>query len=328
MRALVITNMYPTPARPALGSFVRDQVEALRALPELDVDLMTFAPGGAGAYARAAREVRRRFRGERFDVVHAHFGLTAWPALVAPARVRAVTLHGTDLSHPRSRAITAAALPFFDLVATVSSSLAEELPRVPLSRRPVVLPCGVDTGRFRPVPRVEARTALGLDPAARYLLFPADPRRSEKRHDRALAVAGDVPLLTLGDVDPAHVPMWINAVDAVLVPSEREGFGLAVLEALACDVPVLATPVGIAPVALSGIAGTLCAPFDAAAWRTVVERHLADPDPRVAGRDRADLFSAARMAARVAVAWRGLPYGPAPILGRLGAIWRMQHRPS
>jgi teichuronic acid biosynthesis glycosyltransferase TuaC len=326
LRALVVTNMYPSPERPALGSFVRDQVEALKALPDLDVELLAFAPGGAEAYLAAAREVRRRYRGERFDVVHAHFGLTAWPALLAPARFRAVTLHGTDLAHPRSRAITAAALPFFDLVATVSSSLARALPRVVAPGRAVVLPCGVDTGRFRAIPRAQARAALGLDPAGRYLLFPADPRRAEKRHDHALAVAGEVPLLTLGGVDPAQVPIWVNAANAVLVPSEREGFGLAVLEALACEVPVLATPVGIAPVALAGIAGTLCAPFDAGAWRAAAAPHLADADPRVDGRARAELFSAARMAARVAAAWHGLPYGPSPILGRLSAVWPNRHR--
>ncbi|MEA2197656.1 MAG: hypothetical protein QOJ25_1707 [Solirubrobacteraceae bacterium] len=328
MRALVITNMYPTPERPALGSFVRDQVEALRALPDLDVELLTFAPGEAQAYLGAAREVRRRYRGERFDVVHAHFGLTAWPALFAPARFRAVTLHGTDLSHPRSRAITSAVLPFVDLVATVSRSLADELPRRGLSGRAVVLPCGVDTGRFRPLPRAEARTALGLDPEGRYLLFPADPRRAEKRHDRALAVAGEVPLLALVDIDPAEVPLWVNAANAVLVPSEREGFGLAVLEALACEVPVLATPVGIAPMALGGIAGTECAPFDVGRWRAAVAQHVAAPDPRVPGRARAELFSAARMAARVAAAWRSMPYGTSPILGRLSAVRPKQQRES
>jgi glycosyltransferase involved in cell wall biosynthesis len=328
LRALVLTNMYPSPERPALGSFVRDQVEALRALPGLDVEVLAFAPGGARAYAEAAREVRSRYRGERFDVVHAHFGLTAWPALLAPARFRAVTLHGTDLSHPRSRVITRAALRCYDLIATVSSTLARELPRGAVSRRAVVLPCGVDTGRFRPISRTEARAALGLNPDGPYLLFPADPRRAEKRHDRALAVAGDVPLLTLGDVDPLHVPTWVNAANAVLVPSEREGFGLAVLEALACEVPVLATPVGIAPLALSGIAGSVCSAFDAGTWRAAVAPHLADPDPRVDGRGRAELFSAARMAARVAAAWHGLPYGRSPILARLSDIWPMQDRES
>ena len=76
----------------------------------------------------------------------------------------------------------------------------------------------------------------------------------------------------------------MNAANAVLVPSEREGFGLAVLEALACDVPVLATPVGVAPEALAGVSGTLCAPYDRERWRAALAPHLAAADPRIAGR--------------------------------------------
>ncbi len=306
MRALVVTNMHPTPERPALGRFVADQVAALRRLDGVEVELFAFPPG-LRSYPRAARELRRRFRGERFDVVHAHFGLTAWPALAVRGAPHVVTFHGTDLAHPRSGALSRAALRFVDLAATVSASLARErIPGAGAQRRVAVLPCGVDLGRFRPRSRAEARRQLGLDPDAPCLLFPADPARPEKRFDRAREVAGDVTLLTLGDVDPEQVPLWVNAANAVLVPSDREGFGLAVLEALACDVPVLATPVGVAPLALSGVAGTHCGAFDAAAWRAVLAPHLADADPRVAGRARAELFSAERMAERVAAAWRAV----------------------
>lgn len=232
--------------------------------------------------------------------------MTAWPALVVRGAPHVVTFHGTDLVHPRTRKLSRAALPFVDLAATVSASLAQRLPRRGPRPRVAVLPCGVDLGRFRPLPRREARERLGLDPAAPCLLFAADPARAEKRFDRAREVAGDVPLLTLGAVDPDEVPYWVNAASAVLVPSEREGFGLAVLEALACDVPVLATPAGIAPLALAGIAGAHCGPFDAGTWRGALAPHLAAADPRVAGRARAELFSAERMAERVAVAWRAL----------------------
>src|SRR5664279_329664 len=78
--------MLPDPAHPERGSFVRDQVAALSTFGGLDVQLYEFPPG-AGALVRAALALRRRSY-ERFDVVHAHFGLTAWPALSVPAHVR------------------------------------------------------------------------------------------------------------------------------------------------------------------------------------------------------------------------------------------------
>jgi glycosyltransferase involved in cell wall biosynthesis len=303
LRALVITNMWPSEADPGFGAFVRDQVDALRRIDDVEVDLFAFGPGG---YARAARDLRRRHGRETYDVVHAHFGLTAGPALVLRGAPLVVTLHGTDLRHPRSGRITRALLRFVDLPATVSAGLAEELAGAGETRRVAVLPCGVDLGRFAPIPRREARAQLGLDPDEPCLLFPADPRRPGKRHELAMDAADGTRLLSLGGVEPAQVPLWINAANAVVLPSEAEGFGLAVLEALACDVPVLTTPVGIHAEALAGLDGVLCAPYETQAWRRVLEGHLQAPDPRVAGRARAALWSADRMAERVVAAWSEL----------------------
>ena len=307
MRVLIVTNMWPTPQRPAFGVFVRDQVEALQALgaPDLDLEVVVLAPG---SYVGGAAALARRRRGQRFDIVHAHFGLTQWPALAVRAGARAVTLHGTDVRHPLSGRLTRAALRFADLVATASEDLARELPAPRRGQRRAVLPCGVATTRFTPRSRSEARARLGLDPGGRYLLFPADPERAGKRADRArlLAAATGATLLTAGAIDPEAMPWHVNAANAVVVPSDHEGFGLAVLEALACDVPVLATPTGIHPQALAGIDGTLCAPFDPGVWATTAGPHLAAADPRIAGRARADEFGAARMAERVLAAWRDL----------------------
>jgi glycosyltransferase involved in cell wall biosynthesis len=75
-----------------------------------------------------------------------------------------------------------------------------------------------------------------------------------------------------------------------MVPSDNEGFGLVAVEALGCDVPVLSTPVGIAP--------TLLRP------RRLARRHLDAADARIRGRARADWFSAELMAGRVLVAYR------------------------
>src|SRR3954468_16703489 len=125
MRVLVVTSMYPTPSRPGLGGFVRDQVEALTAIDGLDVELFAFEPGGAGRYARAAARLRRTHRGGDFDLVHAHYGLSGWVALALGHRAPIlVTYHGTDLSHrvvgPLSRALASRV----DVTAPVSARLA------------------------------------------------------------------------------------------------------------------------------------------------------------------------------------------------------------
>jgi teichuronic acid biosynthesis glycosyltransferase TuaC len=306
MRALVVTNLYPSPRDPARGSFVRDQVKALRRLPDLDLDLFTFESLGTRGYLEAAREVRRRYRDSALDVVHAHFGLNIWPALTVRRAAHAVTLHGTDLVDPRSRAVTLAGVPFMDLVAAVSKPLGALLPRRLVRGRLAVLPCGVALDRFRRIDRREARRALGLDPDGRYILFPADPARAEKRYDRATEAAGGAPLLVLKGIDPEQVPLWVNAANAVLVTSERESFGLAVLEALACDVPVLATPVGIAPEVVPPVEGAYCGTFDVREWQRRLAPLLAEEDPRVAGRAAAEPYSSDLMAERVFMAWSGL----------------------
>lgn len=316
MRALVVTNMYPSPARPALGSFVRDQVRALQRIQDLDVELYAFAPGGVRSYARAARALRARFAGQHFDIVHAHFGLTAWPALAVAAGHRLVTLHGNDLHHPRSRPITTAVLGRMDLVGTPTTEFAAAVPGAGTRRNVAILPCGIDVERFAPLDRRAAREQLGLDPAGRYVLFPYDPARAVKRFDRAQELAGDdAQVLTLGAVAPEDVPTWVNAANAVVCPSDWETLGLACIEALACDVPVLARPTGAHPEALRGIAATHCGEWDLAVWRAALAPHLEDPDPRIEGRARALEFSAEAFAERVAGAWRWLADGgPAPPL--------------
>ena len=302
MRVLVVTSLYPTAQHPERGRFVADQVESLRRIDGVQVDVFRFEPGGA-SFVKAARDLRRAHKRESFDVVHAHHGLGGWTARALGRRAPlVVTFHGTDLEHSVVGRMSQALARIAALPATVSVELARRrLPGAGRGRRVAVLPMGIDLDRFRPIPRSEARNELGLDPGGRYLLFPADPARPEKRHDRASALAQAVgaELLTLGQVDPEQVPLWINSASAVVITSEREGFGLAALEALACDVPVLATNVGIHPLALTGVEGALCAPFDVRAWAAVVGPQLDAAEPRVNGRPRALLFGRDRMALRV-----------------------------
>jgi glycosyltransferase involved in cell wall biosynthesis len=277
----------------------------------VDVELFSF-PVGSREYPRATAAIRRMLRAERFDLVHAHYGLPGWCAALAGARPLIVTFHGTDVRHPITGFLSRRLVRRLDLVAAASRALfTPEGGRPALPRRPgadAVLPCGADLERFRPAPRREARRRLGLDPDGRYLLFPAARERPVKRYDRAVEVArrAGAELVSGEGIDSELMPDWMNAANAVIVTSDNEGFGLVAVEALACDVPVVSTPVGIAPFLLGGIDGCLAAPFDADRWAEALRPHLERDDPRVPGRGRAGWFSAGSMANRVIEAYRDL----------------------
>jgi glycosyltransferase involved in cell wall biosynthesis len=289
LRVLIVANMYPSSARPSFGVFVSDQVAALRATGEVEVEVFHWdARRRPWRYALAALELA--LTTVDADIVHAHYGLSGLVALAAPRRLPLVlTVHGRDCHHPVVKRLTGLVARRAAAVVAVSDELARQCP-FPVA---AVIAPGVDLERFRPLPRHEARARLGLDAASgrRLVVFPADPRRPEKRFadaralvDRLAAGGADVELRPVYGRPRAEMPLWLNAADAVLITSEREGYGLACVEALACDVPVLSTPVGVAPALLAGLEGCLCAPFDAELWAVRLAAVLAAGEPRVAGR--------------------------------------------
>jgi teichuronic acid biosynthesis glycosyltransferase TuaC len=307
VRVLVVTNLTPDAGYPGRGVFVRDQVAALG---ELGVEVQFYSfPVGSRAYLPATREIRRRLRAGGFDLVHAHYGLAAWCAKLAGAKPLVVTFHGTDVRHPISGRLSRRLVGRVELAGVASRALFSPeggIPGLPQPEgRSAVIPCGADLERFKPAPRVAARARLELDPGGRFLLFPASPERKVKRFDRAKHVAelAGAELLYGGRIDVNTMPDWINASNAVLVPSDNEGFGLVAVEALASDVPVLSTPVGVAPTLLANLPGCLVERFDAPRWAEAARAHLDTPDSRVRGRDRAEWFSAELMAARVLTAY-------------------------
>lgn len=299
VRALMVTNMWPTQARPALGTFVVDQVRALRRRDDVDLDLHVIEPGAAG-YARAIPALVRR-RG--YDVVHAHFGLTAVPALAAGGKVRGVTLHGSDLMVPRSRRATLSVLGRYDVVGVPSDVGREMLPPAH-ARRAQLLPCGIDTHGFTPLARADARRALELDPDAPFALFPYDPQRAVKRIDRARAAAGELPLRTLGAEPRERMRLWYAAASVVLCPADWETFGMAAVEALACGTPVVATPTGVHEAALAPAPWCHVSPFDEASWRAAVARAVDADAQHADGPALAERWSSDVMAGRLVDAWQ------------------------
>lgn len=98
---------------------------------------------------------------------------------------------------------------------------------------------------------------------------------------------------------PQELPHWYNAADLFAYPSAYEGFGLPVLEAMACGTPIITTT-GSALGEVAGSAGLTVEPGSAGSLEAAIRRVLEDTtlrnEMRMAGLDRAAGFSWARTA--------------------------------
>jgi len=119
---------------------------------------------------------------------------------------------------------------------------------------------GVDHSRYRPMDKEKCKERLGLNPDDKYILVVASNEERKRmdlvkrifdevrrrREDVKLIKAGYAEKLTgegiinTGYIPEPEMPVLYNAADVYLHTSEYEGFGLPVLEAMACGVPVVA----------------------------------------------------------------------------------------
>jgi glycosyltransferase involved in cell wall biosynthesis len=83
----------------------------------------------------------------------------------------------------------------------------------------------------------------------------------------------------IGFVDDADLPALYTAASLLTFPSLYEGFGLPLLEAMACGVPVISSNTSSLPEVVAD-SGLLLSPHDESAWTNAIRQLLADPVQR------------------------------------------------
>ena len=326
MRILLVSQMYPGPSAPDLGTFVADLEARLAARGHELARAVVDRRGGAGRHAGLAWHVFRTARRFRPDVVYGHFLVPAGLLAVLAGRAPAVlTAHGQDVANAgRSgviRAATRIAVRRAVSVIAVSEWLRARLEAtVPDAHgKTAVIDCGVDLDRFSPADAGLARAELGWRPdgTAFLCLGALSERKNVVRLARAFARHGEGELAFVGDgtlrgqlegrpgirvvgpVAHAEIPRWLAAADVVCQPTLVEPFGLATLEAMACGRSVVATKVGGPPEFVPPGAGVLVDPEDQQALAAALSAAAALARPNAAARAAAEAHDVRRQVERI-----------------------------
>src|SRR6266581_6886581 len=97
LRVLMVTGIYPTEQFPHSGTFIKSQVDSLRAAG-LEVEVIHPKPGPVALrYARAASQVFLKTLTGHFDVVHGHYGTWCMVARMQWTTPVVASFLGTDL---------------------------------------------------------------------------------------------------------------------------------------------------------------------------------------------------------------------------------------
>jgi len=240
-----VTNLYPSENRPTRGTFVKEQVDAIREQwPDLTIDARVIeGDRPRGEYLREMLRLPAVVKKGRYDIVHAHFGLTLVSTLFVRAPV-IVTFHGSDLLVNPTKHVSRLLAPKASKVIVAAQRLRESL------GYGEVIPCGIPVKNFT-MPSSYENKASPRIPGELRVLFPSNPAVKVKDYGLYLAVCGElerrgnrVEKIHLCNVKRQNVPEIYWNCDVMLLTSLSEGSPTVVKEAIAAKLPFVSVDVG------------------------------------------------------------------------------------
>lgn len=238
---------------------IKNQAESL--IKEgIEVDYYSIKGKGIKGYLKNVKPLKQYIKSNNYDVVHAHYSLTAFVASLAGAKPLVVSLMGSDVKAAAWFKFIIKLFGFlfsWKAIIVKSQDMYDDLG----IKHAKIIPNGVDIEKFKPINKIECQNKLNWDLTKKHILFPANPNRPEKNFPlakKSVELIDDlsIELHYFDNVPNEETPIWYNAADVILMTSLWEGSPNAIKEAIACCRPIVTTKVGDVAYLLNSLDGT------------------------------------------------------------------------
>ena len=228
-----------------LSPFVQEQADSLKKLG-IQIDYFLITGNGVLGYLKNYPLLIKTIKGKKYNLIHAHYGLSGLLATLQKITPVIITFHGSDVNMKKN-------LPFSLLASRLSYDnifVHHYLPKkLKVSGKNIhIIPCGVNLDIFSPMNKIIARDKLGWNKKKNYILFSSgfdNPVKNAALAKSALkSIDLEVKLIELKGYTKQQVCQLMNAADLLLITSFSETGPIVVKEALACNCPIISTNVG------------------------------------------------------------------------------------
>ena len=269
MKKIRVLAVIPDGGNKASMIFAHRQVNNLK-ISSIDIDLfMLKSRTSLKSLFSDMIAFRQKLAAFNPHIVHAHYGtVTSFFCALATNKPLVITFRGSDLNPVPSgnvflggikRVLSQLSTLRSRHIICVSQELKDRLWWK--SDKVSIMPSGVDTSIFKPIPLKISRELLGLGSSDKIVLLNVGKSPLVKRLDLAEKAVEYVKsqyqdicfIKFYGNTDPDEMPYYYNAADCLLMTSDYEGSPTVVQEALSCNCPVVSVDVGDVRDRLTGV---------------------------------------------------------------------------
>lgn len=227
-----------------ISPFIEQQINSLESL---GITINRFGIKGKGiiGYLNNFPKLIAELNRNKFDLIHAHYGLSGLLSNLQFKVPVITTFHGSDVNlNSFNKLLSQIAAKLSTYSIFVNYNIAS---KIKIKRKYFIIPCGVDLNNFYPLDKNYARNLLGFSLKSKLVLFSSNFDNKVKNYPlakRAVDKLENVELLELKGYDRGEMNLLYNAADSLLVTSHSETGPLVVKEAMACNCPVVSVNVG------------------------------------------------------------------------------------